>query len=333
VSIILAIESSCDETSVAVCNNGKITSNVIANQTIHENYGGVIPELASRVHQQNIVPVVHQALLDAKVDKRDIDAVAFTQGPGLLGSLLVGVSFAKSFALALDLPLISVNHMHAHILAHFIDEPKPQFPFLCLTVSGGHTQIVLVRSYNDMEIVGETLDDAAGEAFDKTAKILNLPYPGGPLIDKHAKLGNPLAYKFPEPQIKDLDFSFSGFKTAIMYFIRDNQKNNPDFIKENLDDICASVQYSIVQILMNKLKKAAKQYNIKEVAIAGGVSANSGLRNALQAQEAELGWKTYIPAFVYCTDNAAMIAMAGYFKYLDNDFVEQDVAPTSRMAF
>lgn len=332
-SIILAIESSCDETSVAVCNNGKITSNVIANQTIHENYGGVIPELASRVHQQNIVPVVHQALLDAKVDKRDIDAVAFTQGPGLLGSLLVGVSFAKSFALALDLPLISVNHMHAHILAHFIDEPKPQFPFLCLTVSGGHTQIVLVRSYNDMEIVGETLDDAAGEAFDKTAKILNLPYPGGPLIDKHAKLGNPLAYKFPEPQIKDLDFSFSGFKTAIMYFIRDNQKNNPDFIKENLDDICASVQYSIVQILMNKLKKAAKQYNIKEVAIAGGVSANSGLRNALQAQEAELGWKTYIPAFVYCTDNAAMIAMAGYFKYLDNDFVGQDVAPTSRMAF
>lgn len=333
VSIILAIESSCDETSVAVCNNGKITSNVIANQTIHENYGGVIPELASRVHQQNIVPVVHQALLDAKVDKRDIDAVAFTQGPGLLGSLLVGVSFAKSFALALGLPLISVNHMHAHILAHFIDEPKPQFPFLCLTVSGGHTQIVLVRDYNDMEIVGETLDDAAGEAFDKTAKILNLPYPGGPLIDKHAKLGNPLAYKFPEPQIKDLDFSFSGFKTAIMYFIRDNQKSNPDFIKENLDDICASVQHSIVQILMNKLKKAAIQYNIKEVAIAGGVSANSGLRNALQAQEAALGWKTYIPAFVYCTDNAAMIAMAGYFKYLKKDFVGQDVAPTSRMAF
>ena len=332
-SIILAIESSCDETSVAVCNNGKITSNVIANQTIHENYGGVIPELASRVHQQNIVPVVHQALLDAKVDKRDIDAVAFTQGPGLLGSLLVGVSFAKSFALALGLPLISVNHMHAHILAHFIDEPKPQFPFLCLTVSGGHTQIVLVRDYNDMEIIGETLDDAAGEAFDKTAKILNLPYPGGPLIDKHAKLGNPLAYKFPEPQIKDLDFSFSGFKTAIMYFIRDNQKSNPDFIKENLDDICASVQYSIVQILMNKLKKAAIQYNIKEVAIAGGVSANSGLRNALQAQEAALGWKTYIPAFVYCTDNAAMIAMAAYFKYLKKDFVGQDVAPTSRMAF
>jgi N6-L-threonylcarbamoyladenine synthase len=333
VPIILAIESSCDETSVAVCNNGKITSNVIANQTIHENYGGVIPELASRVHQQNIVPVVHQALLDAKVNKNDINAVAFTQGPGLLGSLLVGVSFAKSFALALDLPLISVNHMHAHILAHFIDEPKPKFPFLCLTVSGGHTQIVLVRNYDDMEIVGETLDDAAGEAFDKTAKILNLPYPGGPLIDKHAKLGNRLAYKFPVPQIKGLDFSFSGFKTAILYFIRDQQKLNPNFIVENLNDICASVQHSIVQILLNKLKKAALHYNIKEVAIAGGVSANSGLREALKAQEQELGWNTYIPAFVYCTDNAAMIAMAGYFKYLKKDFVGQDVAPTSRMAF
>lgn len=332
-SIILAIESSCDETSVAVCNNGKITSNVIANQTIHENYGGVIPELASRVHQQNIVPVVHQALLDAKVNKKDVNAVAFTQGPGLLGSLLVGVSFAKAFALALDLPLISVNHMHAHILAHFIEDPKPSFPFLCLTVSGGHTQIVLVRDYDDMEIVGETLDDAAGEAFDKTAKILNLPYPGGPLIDKHAKLGNPLAYKFPVPQIKDLNFSFSGFKTAILYFIRDQQKLNSNFIEENLNDICASVQHSIVQILLNKLKKAALQYNIKEVAIAGGVSANSGLRTALQAQEKELGWKTYIPAFVYCTDNAAMIAMAGYFKYLKKDFVGQDVAPTSRMTF
>jgi N6-L-threonylcarbamoyladenine synthase len=333
VSIILAIESSCDETSVAVCNNGKITSNVIANQTIHENYGGVIPELASRVHQQNIVPVVHQALQDAKVNKSDINAVAFTQGPGLLGSLLVGVSFAKSFALALDLPLISVNHMHAHILAHFIDEPKPKFPFLCLTVSGGHTQIVLVRHYDDMEIVGETLDDAAGEAFDKTAKILNLPYPGGPLIDKHAKLGNPMAYKFPVPQIKNLDFSFSGFKTAILYFIRDQQKLNPNFIQENLNDICASVQHSIVQILLTKLKKAAQQYNIKEVAIAGGVSANSGLREALKAQETALGWNTYIPAFVYCTDNAAMIAMAGYFKYLKKDFVGQDVAPTSRMIF
>ena len=332
-SIILAIESSCDETSVAVCNNGKITSNVIANQTIHQNYGGVIPELASRVHQQNIVPVIHQALVDAKVHKKDINAVAFTQGPGLLGALLVGVSFAKSFALALDVPLISVNHMQAHILAHFIDEPRPTFPFLCLTVSGGHTQIVLVKDYFEMEIVGETLDDAAGEAFDKTAKILNLPYPGGPLIDKHAKLGNPLAYKFPVPQIKELDYSFSGFKTAILYFIRDHVKENPDFITENLNDICASVQHSIVQILLAKLKKAAVQFGIKDIAIAGGVSANSGLRAALQQMEAELGWKTYIPQFQYCTDNAAMIAIAAHFKYIKQDFVGQDVAPLSRMPF
>jgi N6-L-threonylcarbamoyladenine synthase len=333
VSIILAIESSCDETSVAVCNNGKITSNVIANQTIHQNYGGVIPELASRVHQQNIVPVIHQALADAKVDKKDINAVAFTQGPGLLGALLVGVSFAKSFALALNVPLISINHMQAHILAHFIDDPKPAFPFLCLTVSGGHTQIVLVKDYFDMEIVGETLDDAAGEAFDKTAKILNLPYPGGPLIDKHAKLGNPLAYKFPVPQIKDLDYSFSGFKTAILYFIRDHVKENPDFIPTHLDDICASVQHSIVQILLTKLKKAALQYNIKDIAIAGGVSANSGLRAALKQMETELGWTTYIPQFQYCTDNAAMIAIAAHYKYINKDFVGQDVAPLSRMPF
>lgn len=332
-SIILAIESSCDETSVAVCNNGKITSNVIANQTIHQNYGGVIPELASRVHQQNIVPVIHQALADAKVDKKDINAVAFTQGPGLLGALLVGVSFAKSFALALNVPLISINHMQAHILAHFIDDPKPAFPFLCLTVSGGHTQIVLVKDYFNMEIVGETLDDAAGEAFDKTAKILNLPYPGGPLIDKHAKLGNPLAYKFPVPQIKDLDYSFSGFKTAILYFIRDHVKENPDFIPTHLDDICASVQHSIVQILLTKLKKAALQYNIKDIAIAGGVSANSGLRAALKQMETELGWTTYIPQFQYCTDNAAMIAIAAHYKYINKDFVGQDVAPLSRMPF
>jgi N6-L-threonylcarbamoyladenine synthase len=333
VSIILAIESSCDETSVAVCNNGKITSNVIANQTIHQNYGGVIPELASRVHQQNIVPVIHQALADAKVDKKDINAVAFTQGPGLLGALLVGVSFAKSFALGLNVPLISINHMQAHILAHFIDDPKPSFPFLCLTVSGGHTQIVLVKDYFDMEIVGETLDDAAGEAFDKTAKILNLPYPGGPLIDKHAKLGNPLAYKFPVPQIKDLDYSFSGFKTAILYFIRDHVKENPNFIPENLNDICASVQHSIVQILLTKLKKAALQYSIKDIAIAGGVSANSGLRAALKQMEVELGWSTYIPQFQYCTDNAAMIAIAAHYKFINNDFVGQDVAPLSRMPF
>lgn len=331
--IILAIESSCDETSVAICNNGKITANVIANQTIHENYGGVIPELASRVHQQNIVPVIQQALIDANVDKKELNAVAFTRGPGLLGSLLVGVSFAKSFALALDLPLIAVNHMHAHILAHFIDDPKPAFPFLCLTVSGGHTQIVLVKDYFDMEIVGETLDDAAGEAFDKTAKILNLPYPGGPLIDRHAKSGNPLAFKFPEPQIKGLDFSFSGLKTSILYFIRKQEKENPDFISEHLDDICASVQYSIVYILLNKLKKAAQQYGIKEIAIAGGVSANSGLRGGLEKTALDLGWNVYIPAFEYCTDNAAMIAIAGYQKYLNADFVGQDTAPLSRMNF
>jgi len=333
VPVILAIESSCDETSVAICNNGKITANVIANQTIHENYGGVIPELASRVHQQNIVPVIQQALKDANVTKKELNAVAFTRGPGLLGSLLVGVSFAKSFALALDLPLISVNHMHAHILAHFIDDPKPSFPFLCLTVSGGHTQIVLVKDYFDMEIVGETLDDAAGEAFDKTAKILNLPYPGGPLIDKYAASGDPLAFKFPEPQIKDLNYSFSGLKTAILYFIRKQELENPNFIEERLADICASVQHSIVYILLNKLKKAAKQYGIKQIAIAGGVSANSGLRNTLAATAEKEGWEVFIPAFQYCTDNAGMIAIAGYQKYLKQDFVGQEVSPMSRMEF
>jgi len=333
VSVILAIESSCDETSVAICNNGKITANVIANQTIHENYGGVIPELASRVHQQNIVPVIQQALTDAKVNKNQVNAVAFTKGPGLLGSLLVGVSFAKSFALALNLPLIAVNHMHAHILAHFIDDPKPQFPFLCLTVSGGHTQIVLVKAFDSMEIIGETLDDAAGEAFDKTAKLLKLPYPGGPLIDKHAKLGNPLAYKFPEPQIKGLNFSFSGFKTAVLYFIRDQEKLDPDFINTHLNDICASVQHSIVLILLNKLKKAAKEHGIKDIAIAGGVSANSGLREGLQILAQEMNWNIFIPAFDYCTDNAAMIAIAGYHKYLNKDFVGQDVTPAARMIF
>ncbi|TDG36262.1 tRNA (adenosine(37)-N6)-threonylcarbamoyltransferase complex transferase subunit TsaD [Pedobacter changchengzhani] len=339
-SIILAIESSCDDTSVSICNNGEITSNVIANQTIHQNYGGVIPELASRVHQQNIVPTVTQALIDAGVTKQDITAVAFTRGPGLLGSLLVGVSFAKSFALALNIPLISVNHMHAHILAHFIparsaggDEPKPAFPFLCLTVSGGHTQIVLVKDFFDMEVVGETLDDAAGEAFDKTAKILSLPYPGGPLIDKHAKLGNPNAFKFAVPQIADLNFSFSGFKTSILYFIRKQEKVNPNFIAENLDDICASVQHSIIEILMNKLKMASKLYGINEIAIAGGVSANSGLRQALQNGAVDYGWKVYVPAFQYCTDNAGMIAIAGYHKFLKNDFADQSVSPLARMEF
>ena len=332
-SIILAIESSCDETSVAVCDNGKITANVIANQTIHENYGGVIPELASRVHQQNIVPAVHQALIHSKIDKSQLDGIAFTQGPGLLGSLIVGVSFAKSFGLALGLPLIAVNHMQAHILAHFIDEPKPKFPFLCLTVSGGHTQIVLVRDYFEMEIVGETLDDAAGEAFDKTAKILNLPYPGGPLIDKNAKEGNPEAFVFPKPQIKDLNYSFSGLKTAILYFVRDNKRQNPDFVEENLPDICASVQYTIVEILLDKLKKAAKKYQCNQIAIAGGVSANSGLRNSLLNMQESLGWEVFIPKFEYCTDNAAMIAIAGYHKFLKGDFVGQEVMPMARLNF
>lgn len=331
-AIILGIESSCDDTSAAICIDGHIASNVIANQLVHQNYGGVVPELASRVHQQNIVPAVQEAISRAKIHKNDIDAVAFTRGPGLLGSLLVGTSFSKAFALANGLPLIEVNHMQAHILAHFIDD-KPEFPFLCLTVSGGHTQIVLVRDYFDMEVIGQTTDDAAGEAFDKTAKILGLPYPGGPLIDKYAKLGNPNAYKFPEPQIPGLDFSFSGLKTSIMYFVRDQVKLDPDFLQNHMNDICASVQQRIVSILLNKLKKAAKEYQIKRVAIAGGVSANSGLRDALNQTADELGWKVFIPQFQYCTDNAGMIAMAGYFKYLKKDFVGQDIAPLARMPF
>lgn len=332
-SVILGIESSCDETSASICVDGQILSNVIANQTIHHQYGGVVPELASRVHQQNIIPAVHQAFDLAKVSKNHVDAVAFTRGPGLLGSLIVGTSFAKAFALANNIPLISVNHMQAHILAHFIDDPKPTFPFLCLTVSGGHTQIVLVKDYFDMEIVGQTLDDAAGEAFDKTAKILNLPYPGGPLIDKHAQSGDPKKYKFPEPQIPELNFSFSGLKTSILYFVRDQQKLNSNFLAHNIDDICASVQERIVSILLNKLQKAVLKYHIKDVAIAGGVSANSGLRNGLTALAAEKGWRVFIPKFEYCTDNAAMIAIAGYYKFLAKDFVGQDIAPLARMPF
>lgn len=332
-AIILGIESSCDDTSASICVNGKICSNIIANQVIHQKYGGVIPELASRVHQQNIIPAVHQAIADAKIHKNDIDAVAFTRGPGLLGSLIVGTSFAKAFALANALPLIEVNHMQAHILAHFIDENKPSFPFICLTVSGGHTQIVLVKDYFDMEIVGQTTDDAAGEAFDKTAKMLGLPYPGGPLIDKYAKEGNKFAFKFPEPQIQGLDFSFSGLKTSIMYFVRDKIKEDPDFLQNNLVDVCASVQERIISILLNKLKKAAVQFDIKNIAIAGGVSANSGLRAALNQAAEELNWNVFIPKFEYCTDNAAMIAIAGHYKFLNQDFVGQDVAPMARMKF
>ena len=330
---ILGIESSCDETSVAVCVNGEIRSNIIATQAVHQHYGGVVPELASRAHQQNIVPAVQEALSTAKISKNELSAIAFTRGPGLLGSLLVGTSFAKGFALAKNLPLIEVNHMQAHILAHFIDNPKPSFPFLCLTVSGGHTQIVLVKNYFDMEVLGSTIDDAAGEAFDKTAKILGLPYPGGPLVDKYAQTGNPHAFTFPEPQIPDLNFSFSGLKTSILYFINKGVQQNPNFIQEHLEDICASVQNRIITILLAKLTKAAKLYGISQVAIAGGVSANSGLRKALQDLAEQQNWEVFIPKFEYCTDNAAMIAIAGYYKFLAADFVGQDVAPLARMSF
>ena len=328
---ILGIESSCDETSVAVCVNGEIRSNIIATQAVHQHYGGVVPELASRAHQQNIVPAVQEALSTAKISKNELSAIAFTRGPGLLGSLLVGTSFAKGFALAKNLPLIEVNHMQAHILAHFIDNPKPSFPFLCLTVSGGHTQIVLVKNYFDMEVLGSTIDDAAGEAFDKTAKILGLPYPGGPLVDKYAQAGNPHTFTFPEPQIPDLNFSFSGLKTSILYFINKGVQQNPNFIQEHLEDICASVQNRIITILLAKLTKAAKLHGISQVAIAGGVSANSGLRKALQELAEQQNWEVFIPKFEYCTDNAAMIAIAGYYKFLAADFVGQDVAPLARM--
>lgn len=324
---ILAIESSCDETSASVCVDGKILSNYIANQTVHEKYGGVVPELASRAHLQNIVPVVDAALKTANCKLEEVDAIAFTQAPGLIGSLLVGAQFAKSLALALDKPLIAVHHMQAHVLANLIGEEKPAFPFLCLTVSGGHTQIVLANAPLDLKVIGESIDDAAGEAFDKTAKLLGLPYPGGPLIDKYAKLGDPLKFKFAEPQIPGLNFSFSGLKTSVLYFL---QKQEAGFIEQNLNDLCASVQYTIVTILMKKLKKAVQQTGVTQVCIAGGVSANSGLRKALKDAGEKHGWKTFIPKFEYCTDNAAMIAITAYYKYLAGDFTGLNVSPSAR---
>lgn len=328
---ILALESSCDDTGAAIIHNGEILSNVVASQEIHKIYGGVVPELASRAHQQNIIPVIDAAIQQAKITKSEINAVAFTQGPGLLGPLLVSNAFAKAFALSLNIPLIGVNHMEAHILAHFIDEPRPEFPFLCLTISGGHTQIVIVHAPDNMEIIGETIDDAVGEAFDKSAKILGLPYPGGPLIDKYAKEGNPLAYKFPISNMEGYSFSFSGIKTAFLYFINENVRKNPDFISKNLADICASLQYTLVETLMKKLKKAAKETKIKRIAIAGGVSANSEIRKTLEINATKEKWQIFIPKFEYCTDNAAMIAMTAHFKYLNNDFCDLNAVPNPRL--
>lgn len=329
---ILAIESSCDDTAAAVIKNDRIISNVVATQQIHQEYGGVVPELASRAHQQNIVPVVHQAIHKANIDKKDLSAIAFTRGPGLMGSLLVGTSFAKSLSMGLNIPLIEVNHMKAHILAHFIDEgqDKPEFPFLAMTISGGHTQIVKVNDYFDMEVLGETLDDAVGEAFDKSAKILGLPYPGGPLIDKYAQEGNPQAYPFTKPKVGPLEFSFSGLKTAVLYFVERETKKDPDFVQNNMADICASIQHTIVDYLMDKLKNAVAQTGITQVAIGGGVSANSGIRNALKQAEQSMGWKTFIPKFEYCTDNAAMIAIVGSLKYEQGLFAESDIAASAR---
>lgn len=330
---ILAIESSCDDTSAAVLKNKKVLSNIVATQQIHEEFGGVVPELASRAHQQHIVPVVHQALVKANIDKKVLSAIAFTRGPGLMGSLLVGTSFAKSLALGLNIPLIDVNHMQAHILSHFIeasDTAVPEFPFLAMTISGGHTQIVLVNDYFDMEILGETLDDAVGEAFDKSAKILGLPYPGGPLVDRYAQQGNPDAFPFPRPKVGGLNFSFSGLKTSILYFVQRETAQNPDFVKNNLQDICASIQKTIVGILMNKLKKASKQTGIMRIAIGGGVSANSGIRVALQQAETKYGWSTHVPKFEYCTDNAAMIGIVGYLKYNEGLFADLGVTAKAR---
>ena len=331
---ILAIESSCDDTSAAVLKNDRVLSNIIANQEVHAKYGGVVPELASRAHQQHIVPVVQQALTLAGISKEELSAIAFTRGPGLMGSLLVGTSFAKSMALGLNIPLLAVNHMQAHILAHFIQDESqkmPEFPFLCLTISGGHTQIVKVDKNLNFEVLGETIDDAVGEAYDKSAKILGLPYPGGPLIDKYAQLGNPKAFQFSKPKVAGLNFSFSGLKTAILYFIQKQEKENPNFIKEHLNDICASIQYTIVDILIDKLKKAVKETEITQIAIAGGVSANSEIRKKLQVAEKHWGWKTYVPKFEFTTDNAAMIGIAGYFQYINKKDADFGVTAKARL--
>ncbi|MBP1615542.1 MAG: tsaD [Bacteroidetes bacterium] len=334
--IILGIESSCDDTSAAVIKDGLLLSNVVASQAVHESYGGVVPELASRAHQQNIVPVVHEALKRAGVFKEELSAVAFTRGPGLMGSLLVGVSFAKGFARSLNIPLIDVNHLNAHVLAHFIKEKnevikQPAFPFLCLLVSGGNSQIILVKAYNEMEILGQTIDDAAGEAIDKCSKVMGLGYPGGPIVDRLARQGNPKAFSFSKPHIPGLDYSFSGLKTSFLYSLRDWIKEDPDFIEHHRTDLAASLEATIVDILMDKLRKAAKQYHIKEVAIAGGVSANNGLRNAFREHAEKYGWEVYIPKFSYTTDNAAMIAITGYLKYLDKDFCSIELPAYSRV--
>ncbi|HPB85167.1 MAG TPA: tRNA (adenosine(37)-N6)-threonylcarbamoyltransferase complex transferase subunit TsaD [Paludibacteraceae bacterium] len=332
---ILGIESSCDDTSAAIIQNGVLLSNVIANQSVHEMYGGVVPELASRAHQKNIIPVVSEALRRSGIDKSQLSAVAFTRGPGLMGSLLVGTSFAKSFAQALGIPIIDVNHLQAHILAHFIKEPDvehkhPKFPFICLLVSGGNSQVVLVKSYNEMEIIGQTIDDAAGEAFDKCSKVMGLPYPGGPFVDKLAKQGNPMAFSFSKPHIAGYDYSFSGLKTSFLYFLRDKQAENPNFIVENKADLCASLQKTIIDILMDKLVKAVKALKVKEVALAGGVSANSGLRERMLTYERR-GWNVYLPKPAFTTDNAAMVAITGYYKFLDKDFCSVDLPPFSKV--
>jgi N6-L-threonylcarbamoyladenine synthase len=331
--ILLAIESSCDETSAAVMVHGELRSNIISTQLIHTEWGGVVPELASRAHQKSIIPVVQEALQKANINKNDLNAIAFTRGPGLLGALMIGTSFAKALALSLQIPLIDINHMQAHVLAHFIEEPRPVFPFLCLTVSGGHTQLVWVKSALDMEIIGETMDDAVGEAFDKTAKLIGLPYPGGPLIDKLAKEGNPDRFPFPMGEMPGLNFSFSGIKTSILYFLQKQVAMNPNFIEENKADICASVQKTLIEILLRKVKKAMVQTGCKQIAIAGGVSANSGLRTRIQEMGAKQGWEVYIPAFSYCTDNAGMIAMAAHFKAEAGEFCGQDVSPLASLSF